>query len=304
MSESEAVVLDGNFDKNSKYQPAPRTGSVRCINSKSFHTIHYQDWGDLNSKETVFCIHGLTRNSHDFDAIANQMSKKRRVVCADTAGRGKSDWLPDHEDYQIPQYNADFNTLTAHISCEEYSIIGTSLGGMMGMILAAMPNSPVKRLVVNDIAPEVPHTAMARLGGYLHLDPWFRKMEDVEKHLRKTLAPFHPMMDEDWEHLALTSSYASDDGLRLAFDPDISNTYGRRYWYLMYFNLWKYWVRIKCPVLILRGTESDFLTQSLCERMMRKLPQAELLEFEHTGHTPTLNAPEQIDPILKWLDKN
>jgi len=126
----------------------------------------------------------------------------------------------------------------------------------------------------------------------------------VEKHLRKTLAPFHPMTDEDWEHLALTSSYASDDGLRLAFDPDISNTYGRRYWYLMYFNLWKYWVRIKCPVLILRGTESDFLTQSLCERMMRKLPQAELLEFEHTGHTPTLNAPEQIDPILKWLDKN
>jgi len=304
MSESEAVVVEGKFDPKAKYIPAPRTGTVRCINSKSFHTIHYQDWGKPESKETVFCIHGLTRNSHDFDAIANQLGKKHRVVCPDTAGRGHSDWLPDHEDYQIPQYNTDFNTVVSHIGCEEYTILGTSLGGMMGMILAAMPNSPVKRLIINDIAPEVPHTAMARLGGYLHLDPWFPNLGEVEKHLRKTLAPFYPMTDEDWVHYALHSAYEADKGYRLAFDPDISNTYGRRYWYLMYFNLWKYWVRIKCPVLVIRGKESDFLTEHLCERMMRKLPQADLLEFDHAGHTPTLNAPEQIDPIVKWLDSH
>ena len=304
MSESEAVILDGKFDQNTKYVPAPRTGSVLCLNSKAYHRIVYQDWGNIDSKETVFCLHGLTRNSHDFDAIAHRMARKRRVICPDAAGRGKSDWLPNHEDYQIPQYNNDFNTLVAHIGCEQFDILGTSLGGMMGMILAAMPNTPIRRLIINDVAPEVPHSAMARLGSYLHLAPFFKNLDEVEAHLRKTLAPFNPMTDEDWQHLALTSSYEADGGYRLAFDPDISNTYGRRYWYLMYFNLWKYWVRIKCPVLILRGKKSDFLTDHLCERMLRKLPHANLIEFENTGHTPTLNAQEQIDPVIKWLDKN
>lgn len=301
MAKNEAVVLEGKFDQ--KYVAAPRSGSVRCINSKSYHQIAYQDWGDIDSKETIFCLHGLTRNSHDFDALAHKLGQKRRVVCPDTVGRGKSDWLPDHEDYQMQQYNMDFTVLAASIGCEQFDLIGTSLGGMMGMVLAGMKNSPIRRLVINDIAPEVPHTAMSRLGSYLHLDPEFQNLEEVEAHLRKTLSPFNPMKDEDWQHLAQTSTRQTESGYKLAFDPDISNTYGRRYWYLMYFNLWKYWVRIKCPVLILRGKDSDFLSEHLLDRMLRKLPQAEAIEFENTGHTPTLNAPEQIDPILKWLDK-
>jgi pimeloyl-ACP methyl ester carboxylesterase len=286
-----------------KYGPPDRTGKVMCINSKSFHHIAYQDWGDINSPETIFCLHGLTRNSHDFDALAKKLSETRRVICPDTAGRGESDWLPDHEDYQIQQYNMDFSVLAASTGLEKFDIIGTSLGGMMGMVLAAMKNSPVRRLIVNDIAPEVPHSAMARLGSYLHLDPFFNTLDEVEAHLRKTLAPFNPMTDEDWLHLAQTSSRPDEGGYRLAFDPDISNTYGRRYWYLMYFNLWKYWVRIRCPVLILRGKDSDFLTEHLLDRMVRKLPKCSVVEFENTGHTPTLNAPEQIDPIIQWLDK-
>lgn len=303
MAENEAVVINGKFDQKSKYVAAPRTGTALCVNSKSFHHIHYQDWGDPASKETVYCLHGLTRNSHDFDALANVMGKKRRVICPDTVGRGKSDWLPDHEDYQIQQYNVDFTVLAAKIGAESYDILGTSLGGMMGMIMAAMPNSPVRRLIINDIAPEVPHSAMARLGSYLHLDPKFKSLDAVEEYLRKTLEPFAPMVDEDWQHLAATSCRETDGSYHLAFDPDISNTYGRRYWYLMYFNLWKYWVRIKCPVLILRGEKSDFLTDHLLDRMTRKLAHAEVVEFADTGHTPTLNAPEQIDPIIKWLDK-
>ncbi len=305
MAKSEAVVLKGKFEQE-KYVEAPRTGTALCINSKSYHNIFYQDWGSEDSKETLFCLHGLTRNSHDFDAIANRLGgtrKKRRIICPDTVGRGRSDWLPDHEDYQIQQYNMDITVLAARLGCEKFDLLGTSLGGMMGMVLAAMKNSPVKRLIINDIAPEVPNTAMSRLGRYLHLDPYFNNLDEVEQYIRKTLAPFNPMTDEDWAHYAKTSSRPDGDGFRLAFDPDISNTYGRRYWYLMYFNLWKYWVQIKCPVLILRGKDSDFLSEHLLERMLRKLPQAEAIEFEGTGHTPTLNAPEQIDPIIKWLDK-
>jgi len=301
MTDNDAVVLDGNFDQE-KYPPAPRSGSVTCINSKGFHQIAYQDWGDINNEETLYCVHGLTRNSHDFDALANKLSKNHRVICPDTVGRGHSDWLPDHDDYQIQQYNMDFTVLAAHIGKEPFDFLGTSLGGMMGMVLAAMPNSPIQRLIINDIAPEVPHTAMARLGDYLHLDPYFSSLDEVEARLRETLKPFAPMKDEDWQHLARTSSRKDGKGFRLAFDPDISNTYGRRYWYMMYFNLWKYWVRIQCPVLILRGMDSDFLTESLLDRMLSKLPHADVVEFANTGHTPTLNAAEQINPIQDWLE--
>lgn len=301
MTENEVVVLDTNFDQD-KYPPATRTGTATCIDAKGFHNVAYQDWGDIDSEETLFCLHGLTRNSHDFDALANKLSKNRRVICPDTVGRGESDWLIDHEGYQIQQYNMDFTVLAAHLNQEKFDILGTSLGGMQGMILAAMKNSPVQRLIINDIAPEVPHTAMSRLGDYLHLDPFFNTYEEVEAHLRKTLAPFAPMTDEDWQHMAKTSCRKDDKGFRLAFDPDISNTYGRRYWYMMYFNLWKYWCRIKCPVLILRGMESDFLNESLLQRMTNKLPHADVIEFANTGHTPTLNSPEQINPILDWLD--
>ena len=302
MAKTEALQIDV-LENSPKYVEAPRKGSVRCINSKSYHHISYQDWGDPDNPDVLFCIHGLTRNSHDFDVIAHQLSSRYRVICPDTVGRGDSDWLPDHEDYQIKQYNMDLTVLVAHIGCEEFDLLGTSLGGMMGMILAAMKGSPVRRLIVNDVGPEVPHTAMSRLGSYLHLDPFFNNLADVETHLRKTLQPFYPMTDEDWQHLALTSSKQDENGYRLAFDPDISNTYGRRYWYMMYFNLWKYWNRIKCPVLVLRGLESDFLTENLRDRMLSKLPHADLIEFEHAGHTPTLNDPSQIEPVAAWLKK-
>ncbi len=292
-----------NAAKDKLDKTAPRKGSVLSIDSEGYHKVAYQDWGDEKSEETVFCIHGLTRNSHDFDRLASRLAEKRRVICPDTVGRGESDWLSDHSDYQISQYNLDFTVLAAKFPCEKFDIIGTSLGGMMGMILASMENSPVRRLVINDIAPEVPHSAMTRLGRYLHTDPYFEDLESVETYLRKTLSPFHPMTDKDWKRIAITSSREDNSGYRLAFDPDISNNYSR-YWLLVFFNLWKYWSKIKCPVLILRGKESDFLTEGLLEKMLSRVPHADLIEFDDAGHTPTLNAPEQIDPILEWLDKN
>lgn len=279
-----------------------REDSVLSICAHGFHRVAYRDWGNPKSKNVTFCLHGLTRNSHDFDYFAPQLAKKHRVICPDTAGRGQSDWLFKQEDYQLSQYNVDFANLASHIGAEQYNIVGTSLGGLMGMILASMPNTPVQKLVVNDIAPEVPYSALQRLSQYLGKNPLFKNEAEAEAYFRKTFAPYGSMDDDKWAYMTKTSIYEVDGGYRLAYDPMIAKNY-KRYWLLAYFNLWSYWKRIQCPILILRGKESDFLTDNLLERMLKRQPEAELIEFEEVGHTPTLNVKNQIDPVLKWLNE-
>jgi pimeloyl-ACP methyl ester carboxylesterase len=272
---------------------------VRSIGRHGYHHIFYRDWGDPAGM-TAFCVHGLSRNNHDFDAFARVLSRRRRVVCPDLAGRGRSDWLSHPSEYHLLQYNLDLTVLAARIGADRFDWIGNSLGGLMGIALAGVPNSPIRRLVVNDIAPEVPFAALRRLASYVGDDPRFETLEAVERHLRQTLAPFGPMTDADWRRTARTSSCPAGSGYRLAFDPGIVQNF-RRYWLLVHFNLWRYWERITCPVLILRGGESDFLTEPLLDRMRRRLPHAEVLEFPGVGHTPTLNATGQIAPVVEWL---
>ena len=281
--------------------PEPRRDTVRSIGRHGFHDIAYLDWGDPAEAEVAFCVHGLSRNSHDFDPLARVLSARRRVICPDLAGRGRSDWLKDPTDYNMLQYNLDLTVLAARIGAERFDWIGTSLGGLMGIALAGMPNSPIRRLVINDVAPEIPASALGRVARYLSADRQFPDLDGLEMHLRETLAAFGPMTDADWCRMAKTSSTATEDGYRLAYDPRIARNF-RHYWLLTHANLWHYWDRIACPVLILRGTTSDFLTPRLLERMLRRLPHAEVIEFEGVGHTPTLNAPDQIKPVEGWLD--
>ncbi len=273
--------------------------SVRSIGRHGYHRIAYRDRGDRDAP-VAFCVHGLSRNSHDFDPLATALSSHRRVVCPDLVGRGRSDWLSDPSDYQLIQYNLDMTVLAARVGAESFDWIGSSLGGLMGIVLAGAPNSPVRKLVVNDIAPEIPLTALHRLAVYLGAERRFFDLDAVEAHLRQTLAPFGPMTDANWRRMAETSSTAGEGGYRLAYDPGIAQNF-RRFWLPLHANLWRYWDRITCPVLILRGAKSDFLTPSLLTRMSRRLPHAEVIEFEGVGHTPTLNAPRQIEPVIDWL---
>lgn len=277
----------------------PRDERVRSIGRHGYHSIAYRDWGDPASP-VVMCVHGLSRNSHDFDPLARVLAGDHRVICPDLAGRGRSDWLADPSDYHLLQYNLDMTVLAARAGAETFDWVGTSLGGLMGIGLAGIANSPIRRLVINDIAPEVPTAALHRLGAYLGADRSFPDLAAVEVHLRETLAPFGPMTDADWQRMAETSAMETDRGYRLAYDPGIAHNF-RRFWLPLHASLWRYWDRITCPVLILRGTRSDFLTPLLLDRMLRRLPHAEVIEFDGVGHTPTLNAPEQIDPLVDWL---
>ena len=294
---------------NNKSNTKPRVGVANSISSKGFHNLVYRAWGErkepgeFEDTVPVMCLHGLTRNSRDFDELAKSLSVDRRVICPDTVGRGHSDWLRAHEDYNIPQYNLDVAVIAARTNLVQYDIVGTSLGGLMGIILASMDRSPIRRLVVNDIAPEIPMVALQRLSHYLGENPLFDTLKETEAYIREKYSPIKPMNNKHWKAMTKHSSFKTEEGYRLAYDPSISENY-RRYWLLMYFNIWEYWEKITCPVLVCRGTESDFLTEALMERMERELPHVEFIEFEGVGHTPSLNSKAQINPIQKWLDKD
>ncbi|WP_170386298.1 alpha/beta fold hydrolase [Ruegeria atlantica] len=278
----------------------PRLGKVRCISRHGFHDVAYRDWGDETASDRAFCVHGLTRNAHDYDPLAARLAVTHRVICPDLPGRGQSDWLNDPSDYHLLQYNMDMTVLLSRFGYSSIDWVGTSLGGLIGIALAGLSNTPIRRLIINDIAPEIPYTALRRITSYAGNQRVFESLEEVEAHLRETLAPFGPMTDADWARMAKTSSFEAGDGYHTHHDPDIMQNF-RQYFMFMHFNLWKFWEKITCPVLILRGTDSDFLPPNLLDRMIDRLPSAEFLEFEGVGHTPTLNSSAQIDPVVDWL---
>ncbi|WP_170766435.1 alpha/beta fold hydrolase [Ruegeria lacuscaerulensis] len=297
------MIINDRFAHATRSAPKPqRSGRIKCISRHGFHDLAYVDWGRKTSAEKILCVHGLTRNGRDFDALASQLSKSARVVCPDLVGRGKSDWFDDASDYHLLQYNMDITVLAAKVGFEKFDWIGTSLGGLMGISLAGVNNSPIRRLVINDVGPTIPTSALHRISRYMGGAEFFQSLDEVEAHLRETLSPFGPMTDPDWARMAVHSSIETDQGLVMHHDPGIMQNF-RRYSMFMHFSLWKYWDKITCPVLILRGTESDFLTESLLTRMLNRLPHAEAIEFEGVGHTPTLNAQNQIEPILEWLER-
>lgn len=303
MSSQVRKLRDAGCDSETRAESLPdrRKESFLGLGLEGFHRIHYQEWGLKNGTDVLVCVHGLTRNSHDFDFLSAELSDRYRVVCPDLAGRGESDWLHDPKHYNLIQYNADMNALIARLGCHQVDWIGTSLGGLMGMILASMAGSPIQRLVINDIGPYLPHAALYRLGRYVGQAPEFESYDAARAYLTDVYAPFGPLTEETWDRLVETSIRQDDDGrFRLRYDPRIGESF-RKTISVLHFGLWKYWDAIRCPVLVIRGTESDFLSRETAEEMCRRGQKVDLIEIEGVGHTPMLSTVEEIAMIRDWL---
>jgi len=273
--------------------------TVLCAGPGGFHRIAYADWG-APGNGTLLCVHGLTRNGRDFDRLAGALEDSFRVVCPDVAGRGRSDWLADPAGYANPLYVADMVTLLARLGAETVDWVGTSMGGIMGMLAAAMPGTPVRRLVLNDVGPFIPKAALARIGDYVGKDPHFDDVAGVEDYLRTVHASFGDLTDGDWRHMAEHGARRLDEGgYGLAYDPAIGNAFKGAP--LPDVDLWAFWDAIQCPVLVLRGAESDLLPAETAGEMTRRGPKATLVEFEGCGHAPALMAPDQIAAVREWL---
>jgi len=275
-----------------------RAGHVRCLSAAGFHRMAYVEFQPASapSAPPVICVHGLTRNGRDFDRLAAALSASRRVISPDVVGRGQSDWLSDAAGYGYPQYCADMTVLLARLGSEQVDWVGTSMGGLIGMMLAAHPNSPIRRLVMNDIGPFVPAAALQRLGSYVGKDPHFADLDGLETYLRQTHAGFGTIDDAGWRHLAQHGHRRLPDGkLGLVYDPAIGRAFAGT---IRDVDLSSIWQRVSCPVLVLRGAESDLLLAETSRAMASK---AEIVEIAKTGHAPSLMAADQIEIVRSWL---
>lgn len=273
--------------------------SVTCIGPHGFHRLAYWEWPGPKAARTVLCVHGLTRNGRDFDALAEALSDRYRVVCPDIAGRGKSEWLNHPAEYAYPLYIADMATLIARLDVEEVDWIGTSMGGIIGMLLACQTGAPIRRMVINDVGPLIAKEGIARIGTYVGRDPSFRDIDELEAALRILAASFGPLSDAQWRHLATHSARQKDDGsLGFAYDPRIGDAFRDAPTDI---DLWAQWDAIRCPVLVLRGAQSDLLRPADAEAMTSRGPRAKLVEFPGIGHAPALMAEDQIAVIRDFL---
>ncbi len=274
-----------------------KPGRFRGLSPSGFHNLAYVVWGRSAPLPPVFCVHGLTRNGRDFDRLAQALAGERLVVCPDVVGRGCSDWLRDPAGYGYPQYCADLTALIAHIGAEEIDWVGTSMGGLIGMTLAAQPNTPIRRLVMNDIGPVIPRQALERLAGYVGKDPIFEDLKAVEDYLRQVHAPFGALDDEAWQHLARHSHRRLPDGrFALAYDPAIGRGFAASL--TQDVDLSAVWESVRLPVLLLRGAQSDLLPAETARAMSHK---AQLVELPGIGHAPSLMVPDQIEIVRAWL---
>jgi len=283
-----------------------RHGFVRCMSTSGFHRVAYTDWGPLDAAETVACVHGLTRQGRDFDLLARSLATAGiRVVCPDLVGRGLSGWMPNVLDYVFPQYCADMATLLGSLSSSNVHWIGTSLGGTIGIVLAGLPGSPISKLVVNDVGPEVPLSAVARVDRRIANDPsYFASLDEAELYNRRAYAACGNLTDEQWRHFTIHS--LRDDIEREGYVPLIDPKIAIAYQWLCYYQmtLWSYWREIKTPILAIRGEESDFVPPSLLNRMRRSAPQLQTYEVARTGHMPMLMDADQIRVVEAFLQQN
>ena len=268
------------------------------------HKIAYRAWGDDNAP-AIIGVHGLTGNGSDFDFLAPALVEKDyRVIAVDLAGRGESDFLKNPLDYNYDVYCADLLALLSHLDLRAVDWIGISLGGLLGIKLAGMGASPIRRLIINDVGPEVPKMALDFIHQVISQSYEFDDVTALETRMRATRGlTWGKVTDEQWAHMAAHNARALPNGkVTYAYDPAIAKIFetqptGDE-------NLWPYWENINVPVLLLWGKKSMILTKKIIKQMKKSGPAFDLHTFKDCGHVPSLMAPGQIEVVTDWLQRD
>lgn len=280
------------------------TNTLTCIDPHDTHDMVYRQWGNLNSSQVLLCAHGLTRNSRDFDFLATTLESHYRIICPDIVGRGESDWLSHPMDYTYSVYVSDILALLETLNITSIDWLGTSMGGLIGMSISTLPNSPIRRLILNDVGAFIPKIALKRIASYLTAQslPRFNNLFEAEQYFRKIYTTFGHLSDLHWQHITQHGVRITENGSYvLAYDPGIALPFQN---IIEDMNLWPLWEKITCPVLLLRGEDSDLLPLDVATQMQEIHPTMHTVTFKGIGHAPALMDNEQIQIIKSWLLKN
>jgi len=283
--------------------------SVQCISPSGLHRMAYKEWGDAANPKVLVCVHGITRVGDDFDQLARALSDHYRVVCPDVVGRGRSGCLADARLYGILQYVNDMVTLIARATpasdAAQVDWFGTSMGGLIGMVLASLPDSPIGKLVLNDIGPTLDPVALQRIGDYIGQELRFPTFEAAAAFVREVSLSFGEHSDEEWLKLARDVLRQDKDGqwvrhydmgvavpLRCATPASAQADEAA---------LWAAYDAIRCPTLLVRGACSDLLSSETAAMMQARGPKARLVEIADVGHAPTFVHDDQIAIARQFL---
>lgn len=297
----------------------PRLDHVNCPHPEGQHRMAYWNWGDPAATHVVVCVHGLTRQGRDFDrlarALVDRSAGRLRVICPDVAGRGQSDWLPSAALYQVPQYASDMLALLGRLHAAapigQLDWVGTSMGGLIGMVMGGQTGlplpAPVRRLVLNDVGPSVNWPSVERMQQYAGRYGRYADLAEAASAMRALSLGFGPVPDDVW--LDMSSHMVRDlpdGGVTLHYDPAIGEPIraltvdaaqaGEAL-------LWSMYDQIQAQVLLIRGQDSDLLLPPTAQAMTERGPRARLVEWPGIGHAPTLTAPEQIEVLAGFLLK-
>ena len=298
------------------YVWCPGAATSPVAGHEAAHRMAYWEWnatGNPDHPHVLVCVHGLTRQSRDFDVLAQHLAPHMRVVCPDVVGRGHSDWLANPAHYQVPQYAADMLALLAQLHANSpitrLDWVGTSMGGLIGMALAGQPllpaPLPLARLVLNDVGPALEWAALSRIASYVGQNPRFDSVEQGAEALWRISSGFGPHSQQEWLALSRPMLRPRDDGgWGLHYDPAI----GQAFQHMTPESaptaeqaLWQLYDQISARTLVLRGAQSDLLSAATARAMTERGPRAQLVEFAAVGHAPTLVTPDQVAVVSRFL---
>lgn len=287
----------------------PRLAHVQCAHTTSptrmgLHRMAYAEWGDADNPRVVICAHGLSRQGRDFDTLARALAGKYRVVCPDVVGRGRSEWLENPAGYQLPQYIADMVTLLARVNATSVDWVGTSMGGLIGLGVASLSGSPLRRLVLNDVGPTIEPASLERIGTYLGQPAHWQSLEDAADAMWAIASSFGPHTREQWLALSAPQVVPDGAGFKPHYDPAIAVPFRAATPEFVKAGealLWQAYDQLKLPTLLLRGADSDLLSHDTAQAMTARGPRASLVEFAGVGHAPMLVQPDQVEVVREFL---
>ena len=278
-------------------QPAPRQRYVQCASASGLHRVAYTEWGDPANPRVLLCVHGLTRSGRDFDRLAAQFADTYRVVCPDVVGRGLSSWLANPNFYTVPQYVADMVTLIARLNVETVDWFGTSMGGLIGLGLGGLPETPIRKMLLNDVGPHLEPAAVQRIGDYLGKPVRFTSLQQGIDHAALLAGTFGPLTSEEWREINTPLLHEQNGEWLFRYDPRIAQPFSATTEEAVKAGeaaLWHSLASFQGPVLVVRGESSDLLSRETVAKMVEAGRAVTSVEIPGVGHAPAFLSSDQI----------